>query len=814
MKRTLLAALFGLLLCGSTTAQVQNYCLRLSQGGSVDCGSMPELDGLKTFTLQFWMNVTTWTEDATVLSRGEGLAVRLGKSGALKIIVGENTYSVSSTEFGEGKWCQVTLLAKGESLQVMVNNQSVREMTLKSAIPETGSNFIIGGDAFHGRLDEVRVWDTTLPADYDYFTGTTLNKWVPELEHLVAYYKFDQAQCSNVVDYKALFAPRQKTNHHGIMSARGVARAKVTDNPRLPYLLVGGYTNNVRFYDRAIEKEKYLLANDLIILGIQSYSDGHLRYLTTCEHGKVRNGEYMAEYLNRQGVLSLKGAGASMECPTTLLNPGRDNNNKVTFTFETWIYLEEWTEGAYLFRKEDTAGTKGFSIRLGAETNRQVIVRVDGRDYVYTSALTKGRWVHLAVMPGAATNNTNTFALYYNGRSILANRNLSNESTDFTPSSMADYTAWIGVNLNAKLDETAIWNRKFDEEELKEHREGTYPMPGFSTTTTKAMMDATSGYYRYDDPANVGWDYYSQDNWKKIMESAYNGYSGYQIRISVQGHETWISTIADANKRKIFAADLAELSKPYDGVELDLEWMDGTQTNLGLLADEILKVLPKGKSFMISHHQYGAYQFPKGKIANIDGFTFQQYGNEKEWYGLQAFKNGYNAFRNYGYPNDKIYLSWGATTSAGYNDNDKRVGAIIGYNWGIIGSDYEPATDGSRERAIYNGLNYYFCGPVQVYNRAKFVRENNLKGLFYWDMCNDLAPSHKYSLARWCNYALCANVDPLVKEVEVNHPTGIRGVGEKVADEADGIIYDLQGRRLLQPAQKGISIQNGRKVLR
>ena len=146
---------------------------------------------------------------------------------------------------------------------------------------------------------------------------------------------------------------------------------------------------------------------------------------------------------------------------------------------------------------------------------------------------------------------------------------------------------------------------------------------------------------------------------------------------------------------------------------------------------------------------------------------------------------------------------------------------MIGYKWGIINDDYVPATDGSFERGLYNGLYYYFHGPVQVYNRAKFCRDNQLQGIFCWDLCNDLSPSHKYSLSRWCNYALSANVDPKVTEVTPNHPTGIHSptvngpLGSDASpSEESSPIYDLQGRQMKTEPQSGVFIRDGKKIVK
>lgn len=813
-KLLALVAIFAIA-TGVCKAQVENYCLRLSAGGSVDCGPMPELNGLSTYSVQFWFNAAQWTNGATLLSRGDGFSVKLGEANALNFKVGGQEFSIKRNNITANTWIPVTIIANGSRILVYISNTQVRSISSQAAMPETGSNFIIGGDNYNGRIDEVRVWKDELSSDYEFFTYTTLNKWAPQLADLVAYFKFDQPWCPNVVDYKPLFDTKQKTNHHGILSKTGAVREKVTDNNAgLPYLLMGGYTDIKRFYDSSIEADKYLLSNDLIVLGLQMYADGHVRPISLNDHGNARNAEYLESYKTkaRSGVISFSGQGSYLSCPNTVFTNSND------YTIETWICVDVWNKDAFIFKKENAAATNGFSVRLGNEENREIIVRVDGREYFFTGTIQAGRWYHIAVMPGDANSNRNTITLYVSSKAFLADATRSNASTDHKPTGMNDLRAYIGLNLNGKLDDTMIWHKRLTVSDLEVHRKGNAPMPGPGKIVQKSEMDLASAYYRYDNPDNLGWDYYSLDEWRNIMANCYKGYTGFQIRVSVLGHSSWISSISNAANRKSYAADIVANSKYFDGIEFDLEWMDGTQTNLSLLADEVLALMPKGKTLMISQHQYGAYQYPKGKISTIDGFTFQQYGGQNTWYSLQNFKNGYNAFKNYGYPNDKIYLSYGTTTSSGYTASGAWAREIIGYNWGLIGSDYVPATDGSAERGMWNGNYFYFCGPVQVYNRAKFVRDNQLKGLFYWDICNDLSPSHKYSLSRNANYALNANVDPRVDEVEVNHPTAIKNVTydngpQSAANEQPA--YDLSGRRI-DPTKmrRGIIIQNGKKVIR
>ena len=764
-------------LCSLTAqAQVENFAIRLSTNGNVDCGLMPELNGRDAYALQFWMNADEWTKGATLLQRGEGLRIWLSDINSITATIGNQQLTLNSTFLVAGRWNHIMLLSDGKQIYFYINGNRAKALTSQCIIPDDNeSSFIIGGDQYKGRIDEIRVWNTAPIDTYNYFVHTTLNKWVPQLDNLVAYFKGDQELCPNLVDYKALFDPTSEFNHHGTFSTTGASLEKVTDNTGLPYLLNGAYTENSRFYDRAIDRDKYLLANDLIILGITSYNDGHLEYTSPNDHGTISNGEYLEEFEGHTGVLNLMGEGAKMTSTTTALVPPLVNGVAQGYSFETWIYLDKWTEGAYIFRKESDDGQHGFSISLGSEDLKAVVVKVNGKKYVNRSKLEIKKWIHMAVTTNAGGTTRTTFMFAYNGEATYATASLSDETTDDTPTEMDKCVAIIGENLSAKLDETVIWNQRISIDDIRYHMT-EIPFPAISKTVTAQTIMKAAAYYRYDHPEHVGYDSYSQDEWRRIMLSAYEGYRGYQVRISVRGHNNWQTTISNASRRKIFAADLARLSEGYDGVELDLEWMDGTQTNLGLLADDILEALPEGKTLMISCHAYGAYQFPKAKISKINGFTFQQYGPQNTFFNYNNFISSYNNFVNYGFPKNKIYLSYSTTTSQGYKSDGTKGGDVVGIRNGFLEGDYSPNYTSNVDTHTYNNCTYYFMGPGQVYRRAKHCVDNNLQGIFYWDMGNDVATSHPYSIPKVCNYALNCNVDSLVTEVTINHPTAIKHI--------------------------------------
>jgi len=477
-----------------------------------------------------------------------------------------------------------------------------------------------------------------------------------------------------------------------------------------------------------------------------------------------------------------------MKLTQGLLNPTlTDGVATGGYTFETWIYLNKWTEGAYIFRQESDDGTEGFSIKLGPEEKQQVVVSVNGNKFTNINKMHTGEWIHFAVTVNVGDGTVRQiFRFMYNGSSAFANANYSGTSTDYTPTNLSNYTAYLGENLDAYLDNTIIWNVNFSATNLTAHMSNVL-MPAIGKEVDTSTMNAGGGCYLYDDSDEPGFDSYSQDNWLKIMASAYEGYRGYKIRLSVQGSTSdgWQNTIAKGVNRQNFAKDLAALAEPYDGVELDLEWMYGTQTTLGQLSDSIRKYLAADKTLFISCHPSGPYQFPPAKMDNCDGFTFQNYGPDKGLFSLDNYTKSITTLKNYGFAPEKMYMSYSTTTSGGYS-NGTLYTATTGIRNGAVDDDYSPVTTGAMECFSYGGYNYWFGGPWQVYNRAKACKDNGLQGIFYWDMGNDVATSHQYSFPKWANYAVNANVDSLVTVVDINYPTGIRDVS------LDGVVSRMQ----------------------
>lgn len=770
MKKTLIFAAMTLAATATWAVPVNNV-LKLDSNGSVSCGIVEKMAGIDSYSIQLWFSPSNWSASAPIFSMGGDVSLALGEPGHLTYTVGAQSTDISSEAFKAGAWSQLTIVCDNGKGTVFVNSAMLTGVFNFPALPASLGELTIGG-GFEGRLDDFRLWCDAIPSDFDMFINNTLNRWNPNIGILAAYYKFDQADCREIVEQTAVWKnDPDAANNHGEPSASGVSKVALTDNKAMKYRLNAAYTDNGRFFDRAIEADQYLLSNEIIILGIDSYNTGHLDYTTPCDHATLKgSAKVLDEYEGRTGVLALDGNG-TMECGTTIFRPTTYN-----YSVEMFVYIDRWTEGATLLAKESADGTKGFAVRLGAEADKVLDVTVNGHHYRALNKISTGKWTHIALWPNANPRDARTNVYFcIDGTVVYASTKVSDKELVSLPTGAENEMLTVGKDFIGKIDELCVWAVSLNADQVKTHIAKGPSMPGFGIVQTAAFMRAGEAAYLFDRPGMPGFDSYSQDNWRDIMGAAYNGTDGYEMRISVRSHDGWQNTISDAAKRKIFAEDLARLSEGYDGVELDLEWMYGTQTNLGLLAEDIRKALPEGKTLNISCHNV-AYQFPTDKMSNVDGFTFQQYGPSKDHFGFSQFSRMCDNFVSYGFPDDKIIASYSTTTSRGHiNGQGDPAHEIKGVRNGFL-DDYTPDWSKDTDLRGIDGYNYYFCSPAQVYRRARRVCDSDFQGIFYWDMGNDVPVAHKYNMAKWCSYALNSNIEPHLTKVEIKRTSGIEDV--------------------------------------
>lgn len=148
-----------------------------------------ELNGLAEATVQIWIKPVEWVKGAQLYNQSN-LIMELGENRSL--IVKAGTSSVTCTpEIALNTWSQLTMVYDNGTVKLYVNNE-LKETTgtLPAILPDAVHTCYIGKN-FKGQIDEIRVWKKALEQK-DFFWNNTLNKFNPNYDTLVSYWKCDR----------------------------------------------------------------------------------------------------------------------------------------------------------------------------------------------------------------------------------------------------------------------------------------------------------------------------------------------------------------------------------------------------------------------------------------------------------------------------------------------------------------------------------------------------------------------------------------------------------------------------------------------
>ena len=714
MKKLILSLI--LLVTGATAmAQVDNYCLNFTgTEGVVNCGTMTGMTNTMSYTLQFWFCPQKWNKGAALVRCGS-FSVKLGNEHALVLNDGTNHLTITDAQLATGKWAQVTIRSKIGLTTVTINNQGNYELESRLMLPVSQSSLWLGG-GYLGRLDEVRLWRCLLPTDYNSFWNNTLNEYAPKWSMLLCYYKMDQEQCANLVDYH-----NQKYN--GTLSPTGVKKVKVTDNANMKYRWQMAYDDLTRYFDRQLDDAHWTtLANRSAIICIWTYNDGHAKVWADNDQAVlIHEAEQMPEFEKRKGVINLPTEAAAVELPASAFPTD-------VYTFETWVYVDEWTEGAYIMRKEATE-TKGASLRLGSDG--KVIARVNGTDKTIATKKTVGKWFHV----GFSSDD-------FGGKALLG---------------VGDKKTVLGEGFKGKLDETLIFASARTQGQITV--DGTkIPYPSVSNQMGPQDHQILRACYDYDKADDPGFDRYSVYGYLDALRQLQGNKRGAKFFLAAFAPENLDATVTDANKRKVMIDDLsAILSSPYvDGLDLDFEWTysGAGWSGIGEIIKGVREKVGKKKLLSVSAGSWACY-LPKQYMDYCDFFTFQMYGPQPANFTSDSYVSAYNTFINQGFPKDKMLLSYSTTTS---RSTSGTYVAPQSYRWADVTKSGTTYKNG-------DGVEFAYCSVNQTLFRTQFAVDNDVLGLFYWNPCNDKPVTDALSLAKASSMMLNANVEELVTSV-------------------------------------------------
>ncbi len=164
---------------GATWSSSGKYGSALSFDGTNDLVSIvdaADLDLTSTFTLDAWVNPTSTTAARPVISKGEtsggnsgyALSARYTSTPPAGIVASSGTLKsvAAPSALKTGEWSHLALTSDGTTLRLYVNGSFVTSVAAISAKATTapleiGHSFL--GGYFEGKIDEVRIYNETLP---------------------------------------------------------------------------------------------------------------------------------------------------------------------------------------------------------------------------------------------------------------------------------------------------------------------------------------------------------------------------------------------------------------------------------------------------------------------------------------------------------------------------------------------------------------------------------------------------------------------------------------------------------------------------
>lgn len=170
------------------------------------------------------------------------------------MLAGAQMVDIVSVNIAAAKWAHISIVSQPGSLKVYVNNTLTINTNTGVIIPSSGSN--LSWAIISKVVSTNSVSGSEALATNDLLWRNTLNKYHPQWNNLVLYYKFDQ----NLVPMWLIILSN-------ITELSLQVREKVTDNAAFKYRIQAAYTDFSRFADRGVDREKYLLSNDIIMLG-------------------------------------------------------------------------------------------------------------------------------------------------------------------------------------------------------------------------------------------------------------------------------------------------------------------------------------------------------------------------------------------------------------------------------------------------------------------------------------------------------------------------------------------------------------------
>lgn len=486
--------------------------------------------------------------------------------------------------------------------------------------------------------------------------------------------------------------------------------------PASEVLINSSYIRGDFFELGRISPESLGACNDLIFFAARPHANGDVAFELPVNDGVLIDGvSYEASYQNRSGVMKFDGTG-KMNGGDGLLHSADAGFKE--FTFATYIYIDQWVEGASLFKKTADK-TVIAALQLGTEGTMRLAMGSKTIPNLSTPALTAGAWHYLAVDYKAGK-----LRLFVDNTTQTVDVELT------IPNTRADF--YIGENFKGRLDETSVWSIAA----------GTAGKNGIVFNNWNSVAKVLA-YWKYDDAAKPEKDSHTWMNRLKDIRTALSTQPGERkLRLGVSGGQ-WVEMVANEGARTTFANKVKALLKQhnFDGLDLDFEWPDteAKYANYSAAIVKLRQVLGADVFFTVSLHPV-SYKVSPEAIRAVNFISYQCYGPATMRFSMDQFKKDATAAIQYGIPKEKLIMG------VPFFGTDGNPGGQVAYADMVRNAGL---TDPTLDKIIYtDNKEYTFNGLNTIREKTKYTCETGLGGIMSWDLATDMPYTDSKSLLR------------------------------------------------------------------
>lgn len=457
--------------------------------------------------------------------------------------------------------------------------------------------------------------------------------------------------------------------------------------------------------------------NDLIYITIRPYADGEAGFVLPDNSGTLTGGAgYEARNEDRRGVVTFDGTG-TMECGGGLLDspdgPCRE------FGFGTYLKIDEWVKGAFLFRKRSGKLTTA-ALRLGQREGEMELVINGTVSTAQSDKLKAGSWIYLGVT-------------YKNSAADLFVKNFpkvpfAGKIPAQVPNMRGSFQ--IGEKFKGSMDETCL-------SAVAAPNLGKNPVEFTSWNNTKVLA-----YWKYDMAGKPGHDSHS---WKTRLESIREALNeaegGRRLRLGAAGGQ-WKEMAADHAARTRFADNCRKIIEDCraDGLDIDFEWACDAREyeNLSKTLLTLRSALGKDRILSVSLHPV-SYALSKEAVDAVDFISYQCYGPSTDLFPYDRFVSEIKNALDYGIPAAKLLPGVPFYGTTGKAEEQEAYYTFV-KDGGLA--------DRTADQFSYKGRDYVLNSQATLRKKARYVCENGLAGIMSWDLATDVDVTDDMSLLK------------------------------------------------------------------